>query len=555
MKKLMIAVMCFAGAGHVLAQEAEGAAPAEEGAVAVADGGVTAVQDAQEAEVAEPAEFKSAEDILREVMTEKGWEEGWDEEKGRMIIVQSEIFTDKDPAKSKDFFLRREMAAKRGALNAKAQMIEAINSKIDAEDKLDIPGRDVGAELSAERDKVFEEVNAKKAALLDLLAKTNKAEADLLEGTTFGMRVDDMMSAIIKKLDSEYDSGKHDAALKARYEELKAQVAKTTAEYNDLVKKAKELDNVQQTQSSFIKSVAKMPIYGATAILQAESWDKSTGEYMVSTVYTWSKALERATRAIVTGEDFKTKPGKLPIGQWLAKQNLATMIGPRQYIDDKGNRWFLGVTARSVEGLPSVKKTKAKGTVEMFAKQMAVFSIFSDVESYKEATAMLETRSDGENEIDVTAEDFGQKISSKCNNKTVRGLQKLTGRELKHPMTGDKIYVAVFGINANSAKAALEIEKLNYATKVLDQRHQTVEKGRDAANAAAVKAATNRADDFQKGAQAQAADIANELKSRQPKPAQPTGITSKVQGSKGSGKTGASAGGAHIGDTDVGDDF
>ena len=552
MKKLMIAAMCLTSAGYLSAQDAESAASSE-GAVAVADGGVTTVQEAQETTVDEPAEFKSAEDLLRDVMAEKGWEEGWDEEKGRMIVIQSEVFTDKNPAASKDFFLRREMAAKRGALNAKAQMIEAINSKIDAEDKLDIPGRDVGAELSAERDKVFAEVNAKKEALLDLLAATNEAEARALEGATFGMRLDDMMSAIIKKIDSEYDAGKHDASLKARYEELKAQVEKATAEYNDLVKKAKELDNVQQTQSSFIKSVASMPIYGVTAVLQAESWDKSTGEYMVSTVYTWSKALERATRAIVTGEDFKTKPGKLPVGQWLAKQNLATMIGPRQYIDDKGNRWFLGVTARSIEGLSSVKKTKAKGSVEMFAKQMAVFSIYSDVESYKEAVAMLETRSDGENEIDVTAEDFGQKIASKCNSKTVRGLQKLTSRELKHPMTGDKIYVAVFGVNANSAKAALEIERLNYATKVLDQRHQTVEKGRAAANAAAVRAATNRADDFQKGAQAQAADLANELKSRQPQ--KTAGIKTDVQGSKGSSKTGSATGGAHIGDTDVDDDF
>lgn len=547
MKKLMITFAAVAAFGVASAQEA-GTTTTE--APAVSDGGVTAVQEAQDTNVESPAEFKSAEDILREVMAEKGWEEGWNEEKGRIIVVQSESFVDKDPAKSSNFFLRREMAAKRAALNAKAAIIEMINSQMSGEDQLDIPGKDVGKELSKERDAVFAAVEEKKAALLALLEKTNKAEADMLAGTTFGMRCDDMLSALIKKLDSEYDAGKHDAAMKKRYEELKAEVQKVTNEYNELAKHAESLKQVDATQSSKVSQIAKMPIYGTTAILQAESWDKSSGEYMVSTVFTWSKALERAVRAIVTGEDFKTKPGKMPVNQWLAKQDLATMIGPRQYIDDKGNRWFLGVTCRSVQGLTSVKKTKAKGLTEMFAKQMAVFSIYSDVESFKEAAAMMETRGDE----DITAEDFAQKVSAKFEKKTVRGLQKLTSKELKHPVTGDKIYVAVFGINAGSAKAALEVEKINYATKVMDNRHQTVERGRAVANAAAVKASENRADDFQKGANEQSQAIVNELKSRQPKPAAKP-AASKVQGSGKSTKTGKSTGGAFAGDSDVSDDF
>ncbi len=552
MKRLMMTLAVASVAAISFAQDAAPAADASavSEAPAVTDGGVAAVQEAQDTSVEAPAEFKSAEDVLREKMAEKGWEEGWNEEKGRIIVVQSESFVDKDPAKSPTFFTRRDFYAKRAVLDAKAAIIEMINSTISAEDQLDIPGKDVGKELSKERDAVFAAVEEKKAALLALLAKTNKAEADMLAGTTFGMRCDDMMAALIKKLDSEYDAGKHDAAMKKRYEELKAEVQKVTAEYNELAKHAESLKQVDATQTSKITQMAKMPIYGATSILQAESWDKSTGEYMISVLFTWSKALERAVRAIVTGEDFKTKPGKATVHQWLAKQDLATMIGPRQYIDDKGNRWFLGVTSRSVQGLTSIKKKKAQGMVDMFAKQMAAFSIYSDVESFKEAQAIMETRG----EEDITAEDFAQRVSAKTGKKTVRGLQKITSKEIKHPMTGDKIYVAVWGINAGSAKAALEIEKINYATKVMDNRHQTVERGRAAANAAAVKASENRADDFQKGANEQSQAIVDELKSRQPKPmAKPA--ASNVQGSGKAVKSGKSRGGAFLGDTDVNDDF
>ena len=161
---------------------------------------------------------------------------------------------------------------------------------------------------------------------------------------------------------------------------------------------------------------------------------------------------------------------------------------------------------------------------------------------------MMETRGDE----DITAEDFAQKVSAKFEKKTVRGLQKLASKEVTHPVTGDKVYVAVFGLNAGSAKAALEVEKINYATKVMDNRHQTVERGRAAANAAAVKASENRADDFQKGASEQSQAIVDELKSRKPAPKP---AASKVQGSAKPTKTGSSTGGAFLGDTDVGDDF
>ena len=84
MKKL---IMTFAAAGIAAISFAQEETPAASDAPAVTDGGISAVQEAQDTNVNVPAEFKSAEDILREVMSEKGWEEGWDEEKGRIIVV------------------------------------------------------------------------------------------------------------------------------------------------------------------------------------------------------------------------------------------------------------------------------------------------------------------------------------------------------------------------------------------------------------------------------------------------------------------------------------
>ena len=261
--------------------------------------------------------------------------------------------------------------------------------------------------------------------------------------------------------------------------------------------------------------MSRMPLYGSTVIMQTESWDDAAGRYQVAVMITWSKTLERAVRAIVTGENFKTKPGKKTVQQWLRGQELATMVGPRQYVDDKGNRWFLGVTARKYnDEMTSITRKQSKGSTEQFAKQMAAFCVFADVESYKNAQQAMETRGNEKETVDAVAESYAETLSQAFEKKTIRGLQTLASVETQHPITGDDIYVAVFGVNASSAAAALEAEKLNYTTKMMDNSHQTEERGRRAANGQAVRESTNRPEDFQRGLNSQSNAIKNELEKR-----------------------------------------
>ena len=155
----------------------------------------------------------------------------------------------------------------------------------------------------------------------------------------------------------------------------------------------------------------------------------------------------------------------------------------------------------------------------------------------------------------MTAESMAQKLSASFKNKTIRGLQKLKSAEVKHPITGDKIFVAVYGLNSSAAAAALEAERINYATKVMDNRHQTVERGRRLANEAAVKASENRADDMAKGANEQAGALAKELDSRKPQQSQAKGTAVIKKAGVKAQSTKKNTAGAFGGDADVGDDF
>ncbi len=532
--------------------------PAQSAAQVGNDGGVEAVREAQASQM-QPATRKrvSARKQLKDMMRARGWKERWDEKRGRTIVVESADFKSVDPATDDAFFVKREMAAKKAILSAKVAVIFQINQEMSAEDLFDMPGTDVNKELGAEREAVLTQLSEQQEAVAKLLDSVDQADARVLRGTPLSARLDDLLSAAIKKLDEHYDKNQHDEKAVARLAELKAQHETAVRKLDELYKKAESLqDTVRERQESAVTTMAKMPLYGATVIAQTESWNEESGVYEVAVMLCWSLDLERAARAVVTGEDFKLEadPDGIDIDSWIDKQVPACMVGPRQFVDKEGNRWFLGIAARGYDdSMSSSARRKNKSIAELYAQQMATFCVWADVESYKQAKTSMETRGDDRRDVNVVAESLAEKLTQSFQNKTVRGLQKLYSDEVESPITGTTIYVAIYGLNASAAKDALESEKINYATKVMDSHYQTVERGRNAANAAAVRASENRQEGFNRGFREQAGTIDGELQARQPAAAKTGKLaddTPAVQR-----KRGKSTGGVFGGDADIKDDF
>ena len=530
------------------------------------DGGVEAVEEAQESAPA-PAEkkFKDAKKVLKEAMREKGWNEGEerteDNEFKRFFVLETASFDcPKDPTEDKDFFPKREMAAKRAILKAKAKIIEFVSVEMEAKDMLTTPGTDVNKELGAEAERVNAAIEKQAAELAKLLAQTDEAEAASLRSATVGQRLDDLFAAAIKKLDNEYDKDEHKKEAQARLADLKAKYDEASKQFEALVARAEGLKKqVIEKQESMVAKKAKLPLFGATTIMQTESWDGSM--YQVAVLICWSKDLEESSRAIVTGGNLKCKPGKLTIHQWLDNQDLATMVGPRQFIDEKGNRWFLGATARRYEdGMKSSARERNQSLAEQMAGQLAVFSVFADVESFKAAAQARELRGDVDDEDspdeEAVAESEEKSLSQTLSKRTIRGLQELAESETIHPITGQGILVKVYGINAAAASSALEIEKKNVATLIEANRFQTFERGRKAANAAAVEASKNRKEDFEAGVSDQTGRLQGEMDERHPevkKGGQRNVYSTPSKPAKAA--PGKSTSGSFLGDTDVSDDF
>lgn len=523
------------------------------------DAAAKAVQEAQEVPLGsvERVQSATAEQQLKQFISKRNWNEGWDSEKKRFFQVGVYTFDCEDPSYDDSFITLREVAAKSAALNAKAKIIEFVKTNMSAKEKLTVPGTDVYAELGAELRKQEKKLEAQKRVLKKLGKELELAEAKNLEGVTMMDRTEALVDALIKKLDVAYDAGKIEAKKAAQYERAKIRFAEAQKEMQEIEAKAESLSGgVTAEFKSEIETLASMPLYGATCISQTESWDEDEEKFQVAMLFCWSPKLERAARAVATLDDnYVLVPPKKPretVSEWLSKQDLGVMVGSRQYLDGDGRRYFLGITARLL-GESSYEQEKARDLTEMFAKQMAVFSIMSDVKSHKKAIQVAERRSAmNAKDYNRVAESFAKEISQELRNQPVRGLAKLYSTVTVHPIAQRKIYVAVYGISADTIKDCRFIEDQQYATKAQQIKARNFEKGRDMANQQAVRNAQMDSSSTGAGYSQAMQAHENELKKRNElnQPATPVKVKNSDQTAGGKARSGSFMSG-----TDVEDDF
>jgi len=241
-----------------------------------------------------------------------------------------------------------------------------------------------------------------------------------------------------------------------------------------------------------------MSLIGATVIEQTESWNKDDETYEVAVLVCWSAKLEQAARATLTGEPIidDTHQGDelLSVRDWLLQQDLGQMVGPRQFLDANGQRWLLGVTARPVSKNSAINENN-KELVSVFASQIAAFSLFADVDTQttaKQVMKVLSTEDLDKSETRAT-ESLEQQLTQKFDNLQIQGLQKILAKVVTHPLTGQKIYVAAYGISPESAQSAMKLERQATLAAIQVHKGQAFLKGRSEALRDATNSAKNDA--------------------------------------------------------------
>lgn len=451
---------------------------------------------------------KTAYDQAREFIKEQSVKQDWDPDREMYVQVGTADFDNEDPAYDSAFVTKRSLASMQATLEAKAKIIEFINTKMTAMDQVTTPGTDLSARFNKDIRNLERKLNAQKEVLSKLMAEVDAKEADKLAGVTMGDRMKALMDASIKKLDETYSAKNISEEKKEEFERAKKKYDEAIAGYEDLKNKLEETKgSIRKESSSTVETISQMPLFGATTVAQFESFDKKKESYNVSVVVMWGKKTERVARALLQGEDFPVPAGDLSIDEWVDSNNWSTSTGGRQFRDNAGTFHFVGIAAADA-GETAMDREDAMGVAEQMAKKEVAMSLFADVMSHKKAQEAMQVRSGGAGKDAVQAgQSFAKTVQQSIEDRQIQGLQQRFGGFVVHPISGREIYVAIYSLDNKSAKAAIWAEERNYLTSILDEKAQQKAKGRTDGYKDAVEAAKKDQTEYNNSRAASASDL------------------------------------------------
>ena len=542
------------------------------------DGGNAAVTEFQDGKVEAPRGLSSSQkagNVLRKLARDKGFKVGgWDDKKNRIMVIKQtgEAIDAYDP----DFLQKREALAIEASLLAKATIIESFTTTASAENILSVPGNPIAKQLEAEQKQIKAmEAQAQKFYMQAqretsvLLSAYDQAQADELRGVTFGDRLNSLLEATIKKLDETFDSQQITEDKKQRLSDVKMRLDKARKIEDEKQKLLEEVQNkiaelqgqVKKETRSAIETTSSMPLFGATTLMQVESYDDLRGQYNIASLVVWSPKLELEARGMLLGAG-KGKPrkNKISIDEWLDKQNLSSMVGARRYLASDGSTNFMGISAVEYDPDDSGSYSILEEEAILWAKQAAILSLKASVESVKSAERLKRDirGADGKVESKIL-KDFSANIQESVKNLTIRGLETLRIEETVHEPTGKNIIVAVANVNSALAVKASDIMKDMYATLKEVNADQSFIQGEEAGMKAEADKTLNNKAIFDAGVASGSNQVATEYDNRADDRAS-IGRAESQQSKESitednSGSLGESQSGSWAGDIEVDDDF
>lgn len=272
---------------------------------------------------------------------------------------------------------------------------------------------------------------------------------------------------------------------------------------------------VTKTFASAIKLMTKEPqtVFGATILNQAESFED--GVYHLASAVAWSEGLKNGAVEFLVSDKLPREVNEDKdaeyLADWLAKNDLATMCGPRQVIAPSGERYFLGISSREIGANAELSATNIR-LAQLSAIQALLFSLYSDV-SFSDAAEIVDKKitAGGVNGITLgeATETLHENISVKAK-KVLRGLDEIYGDEAVHPVSRRKMYVSVYAMSASKAARAKQFSTDIAALRAKVARADSAERAYNQGLRDAVEAAENDPAPAQKAK----ADAQNAVNSR-----------------------------------------
>jgi colicin import membrane protein len=147
------------------------------------------------------------------------------------------------------------------------------------------------------------------------------------------------------------------------------------------------------------------------------------------------------------------------------------MIGTRRFTDNKGNNYFVGIGA--VDPGYGVQANAKRMIAETLARKNVAMALIGDLVAQREMKQNLKVFAD---QTTATKQKIVDTISSKVD-LHLKGCMSLAKKEVKHPITGKRIYVSAYYIDPAMAKEAGDTMKKMFADAGLVAQHTNKQRG------------------------------------------------------------------------------
>ncbi len=226
-----------------------------------------------------------------------------------------------------------------------------------------------------------------------------------------------------------------------------------------------------ETERKSVKEVegyvkSKMPIHGLKVERQFESI--VDGVYQIAFVVTCDPKRGRDIALSFANEKSREERGKLPLGQWIAEQDFGMMAGPRQYVDDKGDVWMIGIA-------PAAEGCRPFGaSLDGMAREYAAFGLSGDFSASYAISSLngpAGEYSEREAEILYSAE------SSPTGKNYPKEFELVFHRAFTHPLTGRKGEVSICALRSGTKELVDKLTAEQIKEKHAKAKEQERKKG------------------------------------------------------------------------------
>lgn len=202
--------------------------------------------------------------------------------------------------------------------------------------------------------------------------------------------------------------------------------------------------------ASLYEFLSKAELKGATVLQSAESWDGAS--YQVAVAVGVSESREviaeqmMAPNSLTSVEEDEESTWK----RWAESQDLAVTIGARYFKDPLNGRCIVGIGMADVQGKRGLQLKQAYVMAQVRARENLAHALASDTVVKDTAMSVYRAIEKGELTSEQADEQFVIRIR-RAARVTVRG-GEVYSTEVKHPITGHRVYVSVYGMKLTSTR-------------------------------------------------------------------------------------------------------